>query len=153
MFDTYEPQPPIDCPLCGGPSLGWKGNDGPCALFLWRQSHRHPVDQPIDEDARIERDRYSDFTLRPRFGMVGWCANEHLYMATGQAPKGTWTTTMLIEPRSCNRRYSAEQLLVRGVCVRFLHGRAQVLGGLPHRASSGPEAARRPPQCTIPNLD
>jgi hypothetical protein len=66
MYDTYEPQPPLDCPICGAPSLGWQGKDGPCGLFLWRQGHRHPIDQPIDQDARIERDRYRQFTLPRR---------------------------------------------------------------------------------------
>jgi hypothetical protein len=95
MFDTYEPEPPLPCPVCGGASLGWQGKDGPCALFLWRQGHRHPVDQPIDEDARIDPQRYAEFTLPQTFALLGWCAQDHQYGATGHAPEGTWTTTTM----------------------------------------------------------
>jgi hypothetical protein len=86
MCDTDEPQPPFDCPVCGGPSIGWQGKDGPCAMFLWHQGQRHPVDQPIDADARIERARHPEFTLARTFELRGWCAQEHEYRATGHAP-------------------------------------------------------------------
>lgn len=95
MYDDFEPQPPLACPVCGSPSLGWQSYDGPCNLFLWRQGHRHPVEQPIDEDARIDSRRYSEFTLPQTFVLYGWCAQGHEYFATGRAPEGVWTTTTM----------------------------------------------------------
>ena len=95
MYDAYEPQPPISCPICGAPSLGWQGKDGPCALFLWRQGSRHPVDQQIDEDVRIDPASYGEFVLPPTFKIIGWCANDHLFEATGRAPSGVWAETEL----------------------------------------------------------
>ena len=96
MFDNYEPLPPIACPVCGSPSVGWQGKDGPCALFLWRQGEPHAVDQPIDGDAGIERSRFADFSLPPEFAMLGRCANGHQYQAAGRAPEGVWTESELL---------------------------------------------------------
>lgn len=95
LYDTYEPQPAIGCPICAAPSRGWQGKDGPCVFLLWRQGTRHPVDQPIDADARMDPTRYREFTLPPSFTIGGSCVNGHFYVATGSAPDGVWSETEL----------------------------------------------------------
>lgn len=90
MFDDYEPVPAIPCPTCGQP-LQWQGKWGPNALFVWRQGERHPVDQPIDEDVRLDQERFADFELPATFVISGWCDRDHHCFGIGRCRDGQWT--------------------------------------------------------------
>ena len=57
MFDWYKPCGEIECPVCGVVLKEWQGKDGPNALFVWREEEGAPVDQLIDEDAKISEER------------------------------------------------------------------------------------------------
>lgn len=74
LYDFYQPNT-IACPKCKAELEGWQGKDGPCALFLWREGAAHPIDQPIDVGARIDRKRFIDFTLPARFSLYAECGN------------------------------------------------------------------------------
>ena len=93
MFDTYEPRDAVACATCGAEIGVWQGTDGPCALFLWRQGERHPVDQPVDADARIATERYGEFELPAAFGITGYCAARHRNHCQGKCVEGVWTVT------------------------------------------------------------
>jgi hypothetical protein len=91
MYDEYEPVPQPRCPWCeAGFSTHWQGKDGPNLLLVWRQGERHPVDQSIDEDARMERERYAEFVLPEQFTILGECDNGHFVTARGRCVGGVW---------------------------------------------------------------
>jgi hypothetical protein len=52
LFDTYIPQPPLTCPVCGTALGNWQGKDGPCLLLLWTQRIREPRATDSDVDAK-----------------------------------------------------------------------------------------------------
>lgn len=55
LFDWFEPDPVIRCLKCKiGTISGWQGKHGGHALFLWKQGLAAPVDQPIDEECKID---------------------------------------------------------------------------------------------------
>lgn len=98
MYDEYEPSPPIACPICATPAT-YQGKDGPNALLLWRQGEKHPVDQPIDADARINPVRYQEFRLPDAFEISGFCERGHMFSVVCRCQDGTWTSAELSRPR------------------------------------------------------
>jgi hypothetical protein len=101
MYDEYEPVPQPRCPWCeAGFSTHWQGKDGPNLLLVWRQGERHPVDQSIDEDARMERERYAEFVLPEEFTILGECDNGHFVTARGRCVGGVWRELNLSEERA-----------------------------------------------------
>jgi hypothetical protein len=91
VYDEYEPVPSPRCPWCGaGFGRRWYGKDGPNAFFLWRQGQPHPIGQPIDEDARMDPERYVEFLLPEEFSVTGECDQGHMADATGRCKDGVW---------------------------------------------------------------
>ena len=99
MFDWYEPTPDLTCPHCGATLKEWQGKDGPCALFVWRQGERHPVDQRVDEEVRLPPDKMGRFELPPWFIIYSFCCNQDFPVeAICEGTRGAWTTTRLAGP-------------------------------------------------------
>ena len=71
LFDYYEPDPPIDCPKCGGVLKGWQGKDVHPALFVWRQGVAAPIDQRVDDDARATPETMAKRRVSPQFWIYG----------------------------------------------------------------------------------
>ena len=94
MFDYYEPVPKQECPWCGGPFRVWQGKDGPNALVVWRQGHRHPVEQRVVEESRVD---VTQFVLPDVFGITGWCENDHMTGASCRCRDGVWQEMSLDE--------------------------------------------------------
>ena len=65
----------LHSPTAAGSSKRGKGKDGPNALFVWPQGEKHPVDQPIAEESRIDVGRHLDYMLPETFEITGWWAN------------------------------------------------------------------------------
>lgn len=86
MFDYYEPVPSIGCPNCGFEMKNWQGKGGPCALFLWRQGVRSPVQHLVDEDCRLSDHQLSDCHLPEGFLISSYDCPNH-------APIFAWCTT------------------------------------------------------------
>ncbi|GAA5484393.1 hypothetical protein [Haloferula sargassicola] len=58
LFDWFEPDPPVRCLKCKtGTVHGWQEKHSEHGLFLWRQGIAAPVDQPIDEECKIEEEK------------------------------------------------------------------------------------------------
>ncbi|HEY8458135.1 MAG TPA: hypothetical protein VIL34_21265 [Actinopolymorphaceae bacterium] len=108
LYDEYEPSVSPTCPWCGTGFRGyWQGKDGPNAFFLWRQGDRHPVDQPIDEDARMDPARYTEFVLPAEFRISNVCEQGHMVEAVGRCVDGVWQELDL----SSERRKVAEKAM------------------------------------------
>ena len=93
----------------------WLGNGGPCRLFLFRQgASKHPIDRPVDAEARIDPSRYSEFQLPTEFDLLGVCPSGHRVPAVGRCRYGVWCETDTSEAE----RNVAERDLIR----RFREG-------------------------------
>ena len=66
MFDWYIPEPAVVCPHCGTVLNEWQGKEGPCALFVWQQGRKHPIDQRIDAEVRWAPEELTRFELPER---------------------------------------------------------------------------------------
>jgi hypothetical protein len=54
FFDTYIPQPLLQCPECHRELRDWQGKGGPCLLLMWTQGTRQPRATDLDVDvARV----------------------------------------------------------------------------------------------------
>ena len=103
LFDYYEPDPPIECPKCGGQLSGWQGKDVFPALFVWRQGIAAPVDQRVDPDIRALPERMATLRVSREFWIYGgeckcgYCFDNSGFSVRCTAPDGVWRTTE-IEP-------------------------------------------------------
>jgi hypothetical protein len=96
MFDWYQPVPQLSCPVCGRPLEEWQGKDGPCALFVWRQGVKHPIDQAIpDEEVRLDPEDWQRFTLPARFEIYTDCPDHQLIEADCAGPDQVWSSTVV----------------------------------------------------------
>jgi hypothetical protein len=93
MFDSYIPVPDLPCPGCGKALREWQGKDGPCALFVWRQGTKSPVDQTADDDAKLPPDRLALWRLPSRFVIYCYCACGRRSDAEGKCDAETWSGT------------------------------------------------------------
>ena len=97
MFDYYEPDPPLICPVCGTLLAGWQGYDGPCGLMVWRQGFSSPVDQPIDDDARLAPEVLSGHHLPETFAIRTRCCSPRFAVeAIGRTSNRTWSSTEVV---------------------------------------------------------
>ena len=103
LFDYYEPDPPIECPKCGGHLSGWQGKDVHPALFVWRQGVAAPVDQRVDADVRALPERMATFRVSPEFWIYGgeckcgYHFDDSRFSVRCTAPDAVWRTAE-IEP-------------------------------------------------------
>lgn len=44
LFDWYLPTDNLRCPVCEALIGEWQGKDGPCALLVWKQGMREPIE-------------------------------------------------------------------------------------------------------------
>ena len=97
MFDLYVPVPPLLCPSCKTELDGWQGKDGPCALFIWKQGEKHPVDEPVVNDARLAPKERERFALPETFEIHTSCRHCSAWVrARGKGEKYIWTNTYLL---------------------------------------------------------
>jgi len=122
MFDAYEPDPPLACPVCGRTLAGWQGKDGPNALFVWRQGRPEPVDQRASEDCRLAPEARARFRLPERFEIETVCCGGRFPVtATCRAPQGSWSETTLVTAATARqgKNERAEEFRAR---LRWLRG-------------------------------
>lgn len=93
MFDWYRPKPERSCRVCGRVLRDWQGKDGPCALFLWEQGVRSPVDHPIDDDLKLPPDQLATWRLPSRFRIRARCKCGARVDAEGVCRDETWMET------------------------------------------------------------
>ena len=103
LFDYYEPNPPIECPKCGGRLTGWQGKDLHPALLVWRQGVAAPIDQRVDPDERALPEKMATFRVSQKFWIYGgececgYRFDDSRFRVLCTAPDGVWRTTE-IEP-------------------------------------------------------
>ena len=93
MFDWYKPSVDFECPVCGVVLKEWQGKDGPNGLFVWCEGERSPVDQPIDEDAKISEEARRAFKLPEEFEIYSYDCQHHRVMAKCRSRDGVWSET------------------------------------------------------------
>jgi hypothetical protein len=104
MFDYYEPDPPIECPKCGGRLSGWQGKDRLPALFVWRQGFAAPIDQRVDAEVRALPEKMATFRVSSEFWIYGgececgYRFDDSRFGVRCTAPDGVWRTTEIEPP-------------------------------------------------------
>jgi len=93
MFDWYKPAPSLTCPNCGSMLREWQGKDGPNGLFVWEQGRTSPIDQPIDDDARLPPEKLATWRLPSSFRIHAHCDCGKRVEAEGTCRNGTWVLT------------------------------------------------------------
>lgn len=94
MFDWYRPVPAVVSPETEAELTGWQGKDGPCALLLWEQGKAAPVDQLVDDEVKLARERLDRFSLPERFEIYT-TEGDRWWVAEGRAARGVWAETVL----------------------------------------------------------
>jgi hypothetical protein len=125
LFDTYEPDPPLQCPVCRADLAGWQGKDGPNALFVWRQNRRHPIDQDVPEESRLDRAAMTRFDLPSEFEIYTNCCGGRFFVAAlCHTVDGMWSSTTLVTAENAAQR-SDERKQDFKARRRWLEGRAR----------------------------
>jgi hypothetical protein len=96
MFDWYKPLGNIECPVCGVGLEQWQGKDGPNALFVWNEGEGSPVDQPIDEDARISEEARRTLRLPEEFEIYSYDCDRHRVWLKCRTRDGIWSETNIV---------------------------------------------------------
>lgn len=113
MFDYFHPVGVTQCPIDGHALNEWQGKDGPCALFLWEQGQRHPVDQPIDQECRLSPEQWRQFTLPERFVIYSYDCPDHPIIARCTTEEGVWTATSIDWDASERTRRALDEMRYR----------------------------------------
>jgi len=96
MFDWYQPAGELNCPVCGQPLREWQGKDDACALFIWREGVKHPVDQQVSDDIRWSDEELLQFALPPTFEIYSYdCPNHQPIDAVCTTEDETWSSTVI----------------------------------------------------------
>lgn len=98
LFDWYEPEPPLSCPVCGAALPEWQGTNGPCLLFVWRQGLIAPVEHRGDgEDFQVYDADLKRWKLPEEFVIVSHdCPCPYPVQAIGHTEQGVWARTVLV---------------------------------------------------------
>ena len=96
MFDWYKPCGEIECPVCGVVLKEWQGKNGPNALLVWSEGEGAPVDQPIDEDAKISEEARRAFRLPEEFEIYSYDCQHHRVLAKCRTRDGIWSATSIL---------------------------------------------------------
>ena len=110
MYDEYIPDPPLHCPVCGALLAGWQGYDGPNGLMVWKQGVAAPIDQPIDDDVRLDPGDLKKMRLPSTFTIhASCCSTKFNVEAVCKTSDGTWSQTDLVtvetaQPKKDERR-------------------------------------------------
>jgi hypothetical protein len=94
MFDYYQPKAELRCPVCLRVLREWQGKDGANGLFVWVEGTPFPINQLVDEEIRVERERRQQLSLPPRFVIYSYdCPDHRPIEAECAAPAGVWSET------------------------------------------------------------
>jgi hypothetical protein len=105
MFDWYEPDPEIACPVCGAILTEWQGKDGPCGLFVWHQGNEIAIDQRVPEQMQVDRTN-EDHRLPQEFIIYSdTCSCPTMVKAICKSVDDVWRTTEVITPESAKQFY------------------------------------------------
>jgi len=98
MFDWYRPTSTAKCPQCGAALKEWQGKDGPCALFIWKQGHRNPIDQQVeDEELQWSDEERRRFVLPEHFVIYSYdCPNHQPVEAKCTCIDGVWSNLEIV---------------------------------------------------------
>ena len=97
MFDSYIPDPPLNCPACGAPLSDWQGKDGGCGLFVWHQGFAAPTDQAVSEDVKLTEAELSRRRLPDSFEIRSYdCDCPFPVEAIGTCVEGVWVRTEVV---------------------------------------------------------
>lgn len=72
-FDYYEPSGKYVCAVCNAPYHEWRGKDGPCGQFVFRQGVAGAITQRVEDDSRLSTAEISAQRLPDKFVIYARC--------------------------------------------------------------------------------
>src|SRR5262245_10116029 len=107
MFDYYEPEPALSCPVCGAQLARWQGKDGPCALRVWRQGCPAPVHQEVPDEITGEPTVIGCLRLPTEFEIYTECCGGGFFVSAHcTAPDKVWSHTELETAENARQRHN-----------------------------------------------
>ena len=105
MFDSYLPDPPLSCPVCGASLSDWQGKDADCGLFVWRQGLASPSEQAAPIDLRITDAERSTCRLPRTFEIYSYdCDCPFPVEAIGTCSNGVWARTEVVTAATARQK-------------------------------------------------
>ena len=96
MFDYYRPSEELRCLECGEMLEIWQSKENDCALLIWEQGKRFPVDQQADDDCKLSAEDLKKFSLPKTFDIYCFdCERHKPIFAKCTVENGVWVNTKL----------------------------------------------------------
>ncbi len=102
LYDYFEPNPPLECPKCGGWLLEWQGSDGHPALLVWRQGVASPLGQRVDVEYRSSAEELARCRVPSEFSIYGgecdcgYGFDDSRFSVHCKAADGVWQTAEIV---------------------------------------------------------
>jgi hypothetical protein len=97
MYDSYIPDPPLDCPVCGERLGNWQGKEAQCLLLTWKQGHRFPIKHDLGDWVENDKAFLESQTLPPQFAFYTYgCKCNRWISAYGFCDKNTWMRSEIV---------------------------------------------------------
>jgi len=95
MFDWYQPNGTLYCPVCKKELTEWQGKDGPNGLFVWKQWELGPIDQRASEDCKLSPADLARWRLPAKFEIYSYDCPDHFPVVARcrTAKDGAWSET------------------------------------------------------------
>ena len=105
MLDSYLPDPPLNCPVCGAALSDWQGKDGDCGILVWRQGLAAPIEQAVPDEVRIADAERLALRLPPTFGIYSdHCGCPFPVDAIGTCTDGVWVRSEVITAATARQK-------------------------------------------------
>lgn len=105
MFDYYEPDPALHCPVCNTLLTEWQGKDGPNGYLVWRQGVAQPSVRAHEAPDRPDDAALATLRLPNAFRIYSpCCSRQFLVEAICRAPQGTWISTELVTAENAHQQ-------------------------------------------------
>lgn len=99
MFDSYRPKGEHRCPGCGSRLVEWQGKEGPCALLVFEEGRRDPVEHRTeDSELRWSDEEMELISLPERFLIYSYdCPTHQPIKAECVCEGGVWVSTKVLD--------------------------------------------------------
>ncbi len=95
MFDYYQLNEKLQCPVCKIELSEWQGKDANCALLLWKQGQSFPESTLQDEEIEMPEEIRRTWRLPEKFRIYSYDCEKHCVWVEGKTQDGVWTDSRI----------------------------------------------------------
>jgi hypothetical protein len=97
MYDSYIPDPPLSCPVCGQKLERWQGKEAACLLLTWKQGEQFPIKHDLGDWVENDKEFLESQTLPPLFEFyTNGCKCDRWITAYGFCENGIWLRSEIV---------------------------------------------------------